>query len=50
MSGPGLRRAVGRKAGKELDGVDEFVAVFGSREDAVASEAYDCTCDGEEVE
>ena len=50
MSRPGHRRIVGRKAGEILQGVDELVAVFGRRENAVACETNDCTCDGEEVE
>ena len=50
MSRPGHGRIVRGKAGQVLQGVDELVAVFGRREDAVACETDDCACDGEEVE
>ena len=50
MPGPSLRQVVRRKPGKIFEGVDELVAVFGRREDAVARETNDCTCEGEAVE
>ena len=50
IPGPGLHGAVGGEAGEILDGVDELVAVFGRREEAVACETDDCTCEGEVVE